>query len=116
MEAEIERDAMLLHKKKQLEKIEGFTEYFEFLRNDFPSKVYFEGEVYSSASHAYNAAKTTDPVIRRRILKAPTMQEMWNVARTIEDPPGWDHLKVKMMEKILRDKFRRNKDLRGRLE
>ena len=46
LEAEIERDAMLLYRKKQLEKIEGFTGYFEFMRPDFPAPVFFEGETY----------------------------------------------------------------------
>ena len=40
---------------------------------------------------------------------------MYNVARTIEDPEGWDFKKLKVMEKITRDKFRRNKDLRDRI-
>jgi hypothetical protein len=59
-----------------LERIEGFTGYFEFLRIDFPSNVFFEGELYSTASHAYNAARTSDPNLKRRILKAPTLSEM----------------------------------------
>lgn len=40
---------------------------------------------------------------------------MYNVARTIEEPEGWVHRRLKIMEKIMRDKFRRNKDLRERL-
>lgn len=36
LEAEIERDAKLLFKKKQLEKIEGLNGYFEFMKLDFP--------------------------------------------------------------------------------
>jgi predicted NAD-dependent protein-ADP-ribosyltransferase YbiA (DUF1768 family) len=40
---------------------------------------------------------------------------MYNVARTIEEPEGWTHKKVKVMEKIMRDKFRRSRDLRERL-
>lgn len=73
LEAEIERDAMAMFKKKQQEKIEGLTGYFEFMRLDFPAHVYFEGEMYQSAAHAYNAARTADPVIRRRVQKAPTL-------------------------------------------
>ncbi|CDW73079.1 fha domain containing protein [Stylonychia lemnae] len=115
LEAEIERDAKLLFKKKQLEKIEGFTGYFEFMRPDFPSPVYYEGETYSTAAHAYNAAKLIDPNMRRRIQKAPTLQEMYNVARTIEEPEGWTHKKLKVMERIMRDKFRRSRDMRERL-
>jgi ribA/ribD-fused uncharacterized protein len=71
--------------------------------------------MYSTAAHAYNAAKCTDQDDKRRILKAPTLQEMFAVARTIEEPEGWQHKKVKIMEQIIRDKFRRNKNLRERL-
>jgi len=40
---------------------------------------------------------------------------MYNVARTIEDPEGWAHRKLQVMEKIQRDKFRRSRDMRERL-
>lgn len=40
---------------------------------------------------------------------------MYNVARTIEEPEGWTHKKLKIMEKIMRDKFRRSRDMRERL-
>jgi len=40
---------------------------------------------------------------------------MYNVARTIEDEEGWAQRRLKVMEKILRDKFRRSRDLRERL-
>ena len=43
------------------------------------------------------------------------MSEMYNIAKTIEESSGWEHKKLKIMEKILRDKFRRNKDLREKL-
>jgi hypothetical protein len=78
-----------MFKKKQAERIEGLSGYFEFMRPDFPSQVYFEGEVYQTAAHAYNAARTSDPMIRRRVQKAPTLQEMYNVARTVVEEEGW---------------------------
>ena len=40
---------------------------------------------------------------------------MYNVARTIVDEEGWNQKRLKVMEKILRDKFRRSRDLRERL-
>jgi predicted NAD-dependent protein-ADP-ribosyltransferase YbiA (DUF1768 family) len=40
---------------------------------------------------------------------------MYNVARTIVEDDGWSQKRNKVMEKILRDKFRRNRDLRDRL-
>jgi len=40
---------------------------------------------------------------------------MYNVARTIEEPEGWAHKKLRVMERIMRDKFRRSRDMRERL-
>lgn len=40
---------------------------------------------------------------------------MYNIARTITDVEGWVHKKPIVMEQILRDKFRRSKDLKERL-
>jgi predicted NAD-dependent protein-ADP-ribosyltransferase YbiA (DUF1768 family) len=40
---------------------------------------------------------------------------MQNVARGIEDPPGWDQKKLRVMEVLMRDKFRKHRDLRERL-
>ena len=87
------------------------------MRLDFPSPVWYEGEMYSTAAHAYNASKLIGEKVelRRRIQKAPTLQEMYNVARTIEEPEGWANKKLKIMEKIQRDKFRRSRDMRERL-
>ena len=58
------------------DRINGFTGYFSFLNTEYPCKVHFEGEFYSSVAHAYEAAKTTDETDRRRIRKAPTHKEM----------------------------------------
>ena len=86
------------------------------MHNDYPSKVLFDGVIYQTASHALNAARATDEIVKRRVQKAPTLSEMYNIARTIEDPDDWDFRKLKVMEAILRDKFRRHKDLRERLQ
>ena len=67
LEAEIEKDAIRMFKQKQADRIEGLTGYFEFMRLDFPASVFFEGELYQTAAHAYNAARTSDPQVRRRI-------------------------------------------------
>jgi predicted NAD-dependent protein-ADP-ribosyltransferase YbiA (DUF1768 family) len=85
------------------------------MRLDFPAQVYFEGEVYQTAAHAYHAARSSDPTVRRRIQKAPTLSEMYNVVRTIVDDEDWSQKRLRVMEKILRDKFRRNRELRERL-
>jgi hypothetical protein len=70
------------------------------MRLDFPAQVYYEGELYQTAAHAYNAARSSDPTIRRRIQKAPTLSEMYNVARTIVDEEDWTQRRFRVMEKI----------------
>lgn len=54
----------------------GFNGYFSFLKAEHPAKVWYEGELYNSAAHAFIAAKSTDETEKRRIRKAPTHQEM----------------------------------------
>ena len=106
---------MIIHQKK-LDRIEGFNGYFQFLRAEFPAKVLFEGEIYNSVAHALEAAKTEDPTERRRIRKAPTHREMLQVARHVQQPPNWTAVRLVIMEQLLRDKFRRDRELRERLK
>jgi len=40
---------------------------------------------------------------------------MYAIVTYIEDPPGWSKKRVRVMEQLLRDKFRRNRDLQKRL-
>ena len=40
---------------------------------------------------------------------------MYNVVRTVVDDEDWSQKRLRVMEKILRDKFRRNRELRERL-
>lgn len=80
--------------------------------NDFITPVLFEGEMYPSAAHAYQAAKSADDRERRRIRKMPMIKEMYQIARTIQEPADWQLHRLKVMETILRDKFRRNPELR----
>ena len=78
-----------MFQKRKLETIDGFVGYFEFLKPEFPSKVLFENELYNSVSHAYMAAQTSDPIMRRRILKAPTHKDMLEIASIVEPEEKW---------------------------
>ena len=116
LEAMMERDAALLVRNKKLDKIEGFNGYFQFLKIDFPCKVYFDGEYYNSAAHAFAAAKTDDETDRRRIRKAPTHQEMVKIAQYVKEPADWEEKKLAVMECLTREKFRRDRELREKLK
>jgi hypothetical protein len=56
IERKIEQDALLMFKRKKDDTIEAFTGYFEFLKNEFPTKVYYKDNMYNSVAHAYMAA------------------------------------------------------------
>ena len=40
--------------------ITDFNGYYEFLNNDFPTWIYYEGSLYPSVSTAFQAARTSD--------------------------------------------------------
>ena len=98
-----------------MEKITSFTREYSFLSNDHVCLVYYDGLLFSSVTHAFQAARAVDPETRERISKIEDLESMYEVAETIEDPPRWGKTRGKTMEVLLRDKFRRNPALRERL-
>ena len=44
------------------------------------------------------------------------MQELYEIETEIRDPPGWINERLIVMERIIRDKFRRHRDLREKLK
>lgn len=86
--------------------ISRFTGPYQFLSNFYPCEVHFEGIVYPSVEHAYQAAKTTDPDIRAKMARVETAAQVKAVGRTLEHRPDWDdNLKLTTMEHCLREKF-----------
>jgi hypothetical protein len=41
---------------------------------------------------------------------------MYNVAKTLEEPADWTFNRIRAMEAIQRDKYRRNKEFRDKLK
>ena len=110
-----EDQARFLLEKQKLETIDNFNGYFEFLNNEFPTPVYYDGRIYKSVSHAFQAARSQEQHIREKIVRADTIMEMYEIAAKVEDPPDWIKFRLKIMETLVRDKFRRNKELREKL-
>src|SRR3954468_6821071 len=52
--------------------IDSFQGEYRFLSNFWPAGVEFEGITYPTAEHAYQAAKTLDVALRKRIAAEPT--------------------------------------------
>jgi len=94
--------------------ISNFTGEYDFLSNFHPSPVTYEGVVYPTVEHAYQAAKTEDPAERKRIAAARYPGQAKKLGRTVTMRKGWDHHKADVMLELMRQKFE-DPDLREQL-
>jgi predicted NAD-dependent protein-ADP-ribosyltransferase YbiA (DUF1768 family)/pSer/pThr/pTyr-binding forkhead associated (FHA) protein len=111
-----EDQASIILAKQKLDKIESFNGSFEFLNMDYPVKVYFEGKYYKTIFHAFQAARTPLNHLREKIVYADNFQEVFSIASTFQDPADWGKQRLRVMEQLNRDKFRRYPDLRNKLK
>jgi ribA/ribD-fused uncharacterized protein len=116
LEEKLEKNATILIMQKKFQKVDSFTGYFEFLHNNFLSPIYYEGSLYPSVTHAYHAARSRDEQTKNAILNADSFQTVAKIARRIEDPEGWSLTRTSIMERLVRDKFRRSRELQEKLK
>ena len=83
--------------------------------NLFRRPITFEGEVFATSEHAYQAGKARKPEVRKWLMEAPTPALLamaahglyyWDVA------PGWSRIKYDRMRSVLLAKFTQHQDLR----
>jgi ribA/ribD-fused uncharacterized protein len=86
--------------------------------NLYPRPIEFEGRVYPTSEHAYQAGKASKPAVREWILNAPTPSlaamaahglYVWDVV------PNWAQIKFDRMRAVLRAKFDQHADLKDLL-
>jgi ribA/ribD-fused uncharacterized protein len=83
--------------------------------NLYPSQVRFEGKVYPTAEHAYQAGKARKPEVRDWILSAPSPALAAMAAHglyTWDVTPAWAETKFDRMRRVLRAKFEQHPNLR----
>lgn len=68
----------------------------------------YDGVVYPTSEHAFQAAKTLDKSIREQV-RVMDVVEAKRFARTIPLRPNWNEIRVDVMEEILRSKFSNEK-------
>ena len=104
------------------EPITEFRGQYRFLSNFFPSLVVLADEgsavchtdAYPSVEHAYQAAKTEDPEIRRQIRTAAGPSEAKRLGKACKKRDNWEQIKERIMLNLLRQKFSRQ-PLKGML-
>lgn len=105
-----ERD-YIVHDEKS---VKGFFGKYRFLSNFHLAPVYFEGILYPSTEHAYQAAKSIDTNIRLDFIPL-TCNEARNKGQIIEIRSDWERVKYDVMFAVVFDKFFRHEDLRIQL-
>src|SRR5574343_193775 len=94
-----------------MEKISSFQGNFRFLSNFYPADVEFEGMIYPTVEHAYQAAKTLDFNERKRISGAITPGMAKRMGRQLAIRKDWNNIKLEVMEKLVYKKFSSHKHL-----
>lgn len=98
--------------------IRGFFKEHRFLSNFYDSPVTYDGEIYPTVEHAFQAAKFDDLSYRETIRNAGTPGQSKRFGRTRDYPlrEGWDSgLAVRVMGELVLDKFVSNPELGKRL-
>ena len=94
--------------------INSFTGQYRFLSNFWKCPVVYDGLVYPTAEHAYQAAKTTDLLLRETIRSMPRPGQAKKAGSEIKDTilPGWfdvtpagKTLRYEVMKQIVNNKF-----------
>jgi ribA/ribD-fused uncharacterized protein len=91
-------------------KIDSFKDNYKFLSNFAfcPNGVLFEGLVYSTAEHAYQASKTLDPDEKAYVRFCETPGKAKRAGRNITLREDWELVKIENMREIVLSKFTRN--------
>lgn len=85
------------------------------LSNLYKRAIAFEGEVFPTAEHAYQAGKARKPEVRQWLLNAPTPALVAMAAHNLytwDIVPNWSQIKFDRMLEVLRAKFTQHEDLR----
>lgn len=88
-----------------IEIIDSFTGENYFLSNFYPVEVVYNGKLYPSSEHAYQAAKAVNDSDAELIRNAATPGESKKLGRVVKYRDDWDQVKDYAMECILRNKF-----------
>lgn len=98
-----------------MEPILFFTDEYAFLSNFYPAEFVWDGIVWSSSEHAYQAAKVTDRAERLRMSKIKGPGAVKREGKVVEIRDDWEDVKVRTMYQIVYAKFNQNSSLREKL-
>lgn len=91
--------------------INQFEGKYEFLSNFYESTFTWRGNTYPTVEHAFQAAKTLDPIKRNLICQAPTPGRAKRMGRKVQLRPDWENVKEQIMYECVKAKFSQDMSL-----
>jgi len=85
--------------------IDKFEGKYEFLSNFYKSPLRWRGNNYPTVEHAFQAAKTLDPIYRQAIATADTPGKAKRLGRKANLRPDWEEIKEQVMYECVSAKF-----------
>ena len=98
-----------------MEPIQGFKNQYAFLSNFYPAPITFEGLLYPTSEHLYQALKTEISSEHEFVRSAGTPGESKRRGRRVTVRENWNAIKITVMRKVVLEKFRQNPELEKRL-
>ena len=89
----------------------AFRGVLAFCSNMHPAPVFG----YATVEHAFVAAKTLDERERARVRAEPDPRAAKRLGRRLTLRPGWEQIKLSVMETLVREKFTRHPALAAQL-
>lgn len=95
--------------------IDSFSGQYAFLSNFWYADVEFDGMIYPTNEHAYQAAKTLDNNVRKEFqsLKTPALAK--HKGKSIRLRTDWELVKLDVMISLVHYKFNYHSDLKQKL-
>lgn len=91
--------------------IDSFSGSHRFLSNFWPCVISFEGRIYPSTEHAYQAAKSLDDSVRARVAALPSPGSAKAAGRGIVLRPDWLDVRISVMARVTASKYPAGSDL-----
>lgn len=83
--------------------------------NLYKREIMFEGELFATAEHAYQAGKARKPAVREWLMSAPSPSLLAMAAHGLyvwDITPEWSKIKFDRMKRILIEKYTQHDDLK----
>lgn len=82
-----------------------FEGKYDWLSNFYITDIEYDGIIYKSSEHAFQAAKSSDKEVREWVGQANTPAEAKKRGRKVVKRDDWEDIRIEVMEEILINKF-----------